>query len=65
VADLPMISLDEREVELLAHGRSLNRTDSIQQSLLVALDSKREMIALLKRRDDGALWPYINFVGKG
>jgi tRNA pseudouridine55 synthase len=65
VAELPMISLDEREVEMLAHGRSLNRTDSIQQSLLVAIDSKREMIALLKRRDDGALWPYINFVGKG
>jgi tRNA pseudouridine55 synthase len=65
VADLPAITLDEHEVEFLAHGRFLNRSDSRQQSLFVGLDSKREMIAILKRRDDGALWPYINFVGKG
>jgi tRNA pseudouridine55 synthase len=66
VADLPNISMDEREIDLLARGRFLHRADSAQHPLLVARDSRREMIAILKRRsDDGALWPYINFVGRG
>jgi tRNA pseudouridine55 synthase len=66
VTALPIISVDEREIELLSRGRFLHRADSAQHPLLVALDNRREMIAILKRRsDDGALWPYVNFVGKG
>ncbi|MEX2138291.1 MAG: tRNA pseudouridine(55) synthase TruB [Pirellulales bacterium] len=65
---LPQIVLDEREIELVAHGRFMDCTDSesgITESLLVAIDEHSEIVAVLKRRDDGALWPYINFVGKG
>jgi tRNA pseudouridine(55) synthase len=68
VADLPTIVLDEREIERLAHGRSLAHVhEEYQQArpLLVAVDQKQQMVAILKRGDDGALWPYINFVGKG
>jgi tRNA pseudouridine55 synthase len=65
---LPQVVLDEREIELVAQGRFMDRTDSesgITESLLVAVDEHSEMVAVLKRRDDGALWPYINFIGKG
>lgn len=68
VADLPTIVLDEREIGYLAHGRSLEHVHNECQKahpLLVAVDQKQQMVAVLKRGDDGALWPYINFVGKG
>jgi tRNA pseudouridine55 synthase len=68
LADLPEVVLGAPEVDLLAHGRLLNRSDqrlAVAHPLFVALDENRRMVAVLKRRDDGALAPYINFVGKG
>jgi tRNA pseudouridine55 synthase len=68
VADQATIVVNERDIELLAHGRSLEHAHEESPSagpLLVAVESQQQMIAVLKRGDDGALWPYINFVGKG
>jgi tRNA pseudouridine55 synthase len=68
LADFPTIVLNEREIELLSHGRSLDSAHEVCQparTLLVAVDRRQQMVAVLKRGDDGALWPSINFVGKG
>jgi tRNA pseudouridine55 synthase len=66
LAGLPKTVLDDREVERLAHGQFLDRPapPAITDSLVLALNQSQEMVALLQRRDD-ALWPYINFIGKG
>jgi tRNA pseudouridine55 synthase len=66
LAGLPQIVLDEREIELVAHGRSLDRPrpPTITDSLVVALNQDQRMVAVLQCRD-AALWPYISFIGKG
>lgn len=67
VVGLPQIVLDEGEIERVAHGRCLKctRPPAAADSLLVALNQNNDMVAVLKRYDDEAFWPYINFVGKG
>jgi tRNA pseudouridine55 synthase len=71
LAGIPTVALDERQIDLIACGRYFdagkfegsivnNTTDT-----LVALDRNNDLVAVLKRRDDGVYWPSINFVGKG
>lgn len=66
---LPQMVLDKREIELVAHGRFLNRsrppTATAEDPLLLALNQDNELVAVLKRRDDGTLRPCINFIAKG
>ena len=66
LAGLPQIVLDDREIELVAHGRCVDRPPppQISDTLVVALNRDQEMVAILQRRDQ-ALLPFINFIGKG
>jgi tRNA U55 pseudouridine synthase TruB len=67
LAEMPQLVLNEQEIACLANGRFLSRPwpRAARGSLLVALNPNNEMVAVLKRRPDEALCPYINFVGKG
>jgi tRNA pseudouridine55 synthase len=68
LAGLEQIVLDSHELDAIAHGRFVKRptmnVDAPSNAEVVALDQQGALVAVLRRRDDGALAPYINFVGK-
>jgi tRNA pseudouridine55 synthase len=67
--NLLRLVLDEHEIDLLAHGRSVHPPDSAGPlpigSLVVALNQQQNMIGVLTYQLDGTLTPNINFIGKG
>jgi tRNA pseudouridine55 synthase len=68
VPDLPRFTLTEAQVHEVSYGAFVDRRELAEptaaQPLAIALDTRGDMVAILKRRDDGLLAPYINFIGK-
>jgi tRNA pseudouridine55 synthase len=65
---LIQIVLDGNELDAIAHGRLLTRPTIASSTLagtpVAALDQNGELVAILKRRADGAFAAYINFIGR-
>jgi hypothetical protein len=67
VADLPTIGLTDSQRIEIHHGRSIpvpgngNQPSAATNSEWVALDSTGRLVAFLREKRPGQLWPEINF----
>ncbi|MCH2596645.1 MAG: tRNA pseudouridine(55) synthase TruB [Pirellulales bacterium] len=63
VAHLPRVTLNEEQVNHICHGRLIEskRPTNSNSDILVATDSKDNLIALLRERKPGMLGPTCNF----